>query len=839
MVVGTARYLAPEQVDGRAGRRARRHLLARPRALRDARAASAPFEADTDIATAVARLTAPPQPDQPRVPGGAARARARHRPRARASDPADRWPSALAFRDALGAVPHRRPPGAGRPDHPGPAPAPARRGRPDRPDHRGRPGGRGRRRRPRPRPRRPAPSPRPACVLWAVGLRDRRARRATSATGRVDDEPVSNAASPPTTVAGAAADRRAPATTTPRATRPRTPTRSALIVDGNVATFWSTEQYQDRDVGGLKPGVGLVFDLGAPKHVDRVEVDSPGQRLERAGLHERHGAARRSPGGARRRSSAPGSARTRSSRCSRRPERATCCSGSRTCRRAARTACAWPRSASLAPPDPLRSRDDATLAGLAAVGDRDALEVLLDRHVDRVHAICRRMLGNPEDALDASQEALIAIARAHPPLRRARRVHHLAVPRRDQRGDRRAAAAAAPADPDARARDRLAEPPPPAPAPGPRRSATGSTSTPRWPGSPRNSGSPSCCATSATSTTPRSPTCSTIPPGTVRSRIARGRAALAVELDPGGPILREPGRPERSSNGAPTMTHLPAAPSRPPFGDDTDEALSALLDGELGAFADRPRHHRGRGARPARGRGRSSTPRSRRARSRCAPRCAAPVPPLDDLTRRRLVRNARRRAPGRRVDTVAARRGRGQRIVAVAAAAVDHRARRHRVAISLDRRRRAATTERRATAAGRGRGRRPSALRGDLGDLGDVTDPAALRALLDRREPTHAEPTPRRARRRGHRRRRRRRAVGRSGLRSRRPVGPARPAATRSTPQACAAQLAGTATGAVLRDRDVPGPTGHDRRRRPRAGGRSCSSSRAATAPTSSPPISR
>ena len=65
----------------------------------------------------------------------------------------------------------------------------------------------------------------------------------------------------------------------------------------------------------------------------------------------------------------------------------------------------------MAPPDPLRSRDDATLAGLAAIGDRDALEALLDRHLDRVHAICRRVLGNPEDALDASQEALIAIAR--------------------------------------------------------------------------------------------------------------------------------------------------------------------------------------------------------------------------------------------------------------------------------------------------------------------------------------------------------------------------------------------------------------------------------------------
>jgi RNA polymerase sigma-70 factor, ECF subfamily len=66
----------------------------------------------------------------------------------------------------------------------------------------------------------------------------------------------------------------------------------------------------------------------------------------------------------------------------------------------------------LAPADPLRSHDDASLARLAAAGDRDALDTLLDRHVDRVHAICRRILGHPEDALDATQEALISVTRA-------------------------------------------------------------------------------------------------------------------------------------------------------------------------------------------------------------------------------------------------------------------------------------------------------------------------------------------------------------------------------------------------------------------------------------------
>ncbi|MGZ4709277.1 MAG: RNA polymerase sigma factor [Acidimicrobiales bacterium] len=47
----------------------------------------------------------------------------------------------------------------------------------------------------------------------------------------------------------------------------------------------------------------------------------------------------------------------------------------------------------------------------AQAGDRDALDALLRRHYDRVHAICRRMTGNDHDALDATQDALIAITR--------------------------------------------------------------------------------------------------------------------------------------------------------------------------------------------------------------------------------------------------------------------------------------------------------------------------------------------------------------------------------------------------------------------------------------------
>jgi RNA polymerase sigma-70 factor, ECF subfamily len=54
---------------------------------------------------------------------------------------------------------------------------------------------------------------------------------------------------------------------------------------------------------------------------------------------------------------------------------------------------------------------DEALARAATAGDRSALEDLLGRHLDRVHAICRRVTGHPEDALDATQEALLAVAR--------------------------------------------------------------------------------------------------------------------------------------------------------------------------------------------------------------------------------------------------------------------------------------------------------------------------------------------------------------------------------------------------------------------------------------------
>ncbi len=55
-------------------------------------------------------------------------------------------------------------------------------------------------------------------------------------------------------------------------------------------------------------------------------------------------------------------------------------------------------------------RPDDELARSAAAGDAGALDELLARHVDRIHGVCARVLRDPQDALDATQNALIAIA---------------------------------------------------------------------------------------------------------------------------------------------------------------------------------------------------------------------------------------------------------------------------------------------------------------------------------------------------------------------------------------------------------------------------------------------
>lgn len=55
--------------------------------------------------------------------------------------------------------------------------------------------------------------------------------------------------------------------------------------------------------------------------------------------------------------------------------------------------------------------DDLALVQAARTGDRVAMERLLRNHHDRIFAVCRRITGNDADAADASQDAMIAIVR--------------------------------------------------------------------------------------------------------------------------------------------------------------------------------------------------------------------------------------------------------------------------------------------------------------------------------------------------------------------------------------------------------------------------------------------
>ena len=56
-------------------------------------------------------------------------------------------------------------------------------------------------------------------------------------------------------------------------------------------------------------------------------------------------------------------------------------------------------------------RTDDDLVAAAQRGDGGAMDQLLRRHYDRVHAVCRRIAGGSRDADDAAQEAMIRIVR--------------------------------------------------------------------------------------------------------------------------------------------------------------------------------------------------------------------------------------------------------------------------------------------------------------------------------------------------------------------------------------------------------------------------------------------
>ncbi len=63
------------------------------------------------------------------------------------------------------------------------------------------------------------------------------------------------------------------------------------------------------------------------------------------------------------------------------------------------------------PPVRGAERSDEELVAAATSGDRTALDQLLRRHHDRIVAVCRQLCRDRSDAEDAAQESLIAIVR--------------------------------------------------------------------------------------------------------------------------------------------------------------------------------------------------------------------------------------------------------------------------------------------------------------------------------------------------------------------------------------------------------------------------------------------
>lgn len=55
---------------------------------------------------------------------------------------------------------------------------------------------------------------------------------------------------------------------------------------------------------------------------------------------------------------------------------------------------------------------DGELVTAAQAGDATAMDLLLRRHYDRVHAVCRRIAGATRDADDAAQETMIRVVRS-------------------------------------------------------------------------------------------------------------------------------------------------------------------------------------------------------------------------------------------------------------------------------------------------------------------------------------------------------------------------------------------------------------------------------------------
>ena len=272
MVVGTARYLSPEQVQGHSTD-ARTDVYALGLVLYEMLAGRPAYQGDSEMATAVARLAGPPKPItsiRTDVPPGLV-AVLDH---ALQPEPAHRIPSAAAFGELLerGPAPTTRP-GPPAPGAAATATAPAR--TPPRPPVD--PSRVGPAPRPRTKPKRRGGWIRVVAFIVFLALLGVAAGLLTARI--LDDNSNGNGDGGGGSGNGGISTNGAVANPSIADFDPfgdngrENPAEVGLAIDGLENTAWHSETYNTRNFGNAKPGVGLVLTLPDATAVSKVEID--------------------------------------------------------------------------------------------------------------------------------------------------------------------------------------------------------------------------------------------------------------------------------------------------------------------------------------------------------------------------------------------------------------------------------------------------------------------------------------------------------------------------------------------------------------------------------------
>jgi serine/threonine-protein kinase len=284
-VVGTAKYLSPEQVEG-GPIDARSDVYALGVVLYEMLCGRPPFEGDNATTTAIARLNSEPLRLR-QVKAGIPRGLEDIVVRAMARRPGDRYSSAAALRSALEQVDLRKVEPAddrtvagigmdatswGSPD---PWPSPER--RVERPEARPEPRGSGTRR----PPPRFAQNERPwlvpaalivviAATLGVIGVLVGRTEVGRGLFDAVGDRRPGGSAEGPVSITSAASF-------DPQGSGGEHDPELPLLLDDDPESAWTTEEYRSRDLGGLKDGVGVILTLAEVTELNQLRVDSPTQ----------------------------------------------------------------------------------------------------------------------------------------------------------------------------------------------------------------------------------------------------------------------------------------------------------------------------------------------------------------------------------------------------------------------------------------------------------------------------------------------------------------------------------------------------------------------------------